>query len=118
MTQRVDPKVLRQRERETYRQLGFFLLDDRVPPAARRVFAPFTCLSLLYRLVGEQKFGPNLKTVWFVIKHYFSRRWQDHELNLWCFSLRRIHRKSDAEIVELLTGAPVEDEEWPEIITK
>ena len=61
MKQKVTPEILRQREKESYKRLGFFMMDERVPSNAKRVFAKRECLSLLHRLVGDEQYDYNLR---------------------------------------------------------
>lgn len=117
MKHKVDSAVLRLREKESYQRLGTFLT---CPANMRRVLAPRECLSLLYRLIGDENYDANLKTVWFVIRQYLGHHWRNYEMTLWLFSQKKIYRKSDDEIEILLGGEvePVEDKEWPELIAR
>lgn len=115
--QTIKPEILRLRINETYKQLGFFLLDKRTPEGARRFFGRMTCLSLLYRIVGEQNYDANIKTVGFVIKHYAEHRWHGWEMALWLFSHKTIYRKTPDELERLLVGEVEHEDDWPTEIT-
>ena len=103
----VEPKVLRQREREAVHRLDVFLKHN-----APRFIAREECFRLMCRLVGEQNWKPNLKTVlwfaWAYVRHWYG----DFSWRLWLFSLKKVHRKSETEIDAIMGIDDGEEEEW------
>lgn len=99
MKEQIKPEILRLREKESYERLGVFL---NAPPNIRKVFAKRECLMLLNRLVGDQNYDSNFKTVWFVISQYVDHHWMNFSTDLWFFWQRRIMRRSCDEVEKLI----------------